>query len=105
MTALEFATLVHESFVARGWTKSSLSQGPYPTAHLDTWSFQNGDDRCTAARAESQVCRLVRDHKVDPKQVRFSVTNGHLLVQLRDDHDEHSLTLADRSTWKRLKKS
>lgn len=104
MTAVEFATLVHEMFKAEGWSTAGCElSGPFPTTTLDVWSRQVSE-RCTAARAEAVVCRLVRDLGVDPTKVRFSVHSGHLLVQYRDDLTASNKPLAARSAWRRLRK-
>lgn len=101
MTAAEFVALVHEAFTAQGWTSSHLEDGVLSTVHLDVWTKQVSE-RCTTARAEGVVCRLVRDRGLDPTRVRFGpVFNGHLLVQYRADL-RVTESLAGRSTWKRL---
>lgn len=100
MTPSQFAIAISEAFAQAGWSTARFKDGVFPTAYLDVWT-RSVSERCTAARAESLVCRFVRDNKLDPAMVRFSVERGHLLVQQRSDLGS---SLADRSVWKRLKK-
>lgn len=70
------------------------------TLWLDTWEFG-----ITKYQAERTVCDFCLEHKLDASKVRFSLTNGHLLVQQRSDLNSFDKeVLSNRSLWKRLTK-